>query len=355
MSVNNRMLRSALWYAEKKKWYVFPIHAPIFNADRECYACTCEEWLRSEQCKQTKRHMYLEPGKHCVQAGKCPACRWAEKSTIDPEQIYKWWGHEWRVKLDDGWSTYYTPNIGIDCGKSNLLVFDADAYKDVYPDEDLLSIEDKQTITALTGGGGEHLIYNRQGKDYGNSTKGLPPGIDIRGDGGYIVAAPSLHKSGNRYQWEYGYGPHEIEPMPVPTALCAILDKATRRRINHEVGEANIEAVKRSARLVEQVLKRANIAHYGQQEYGQGRRWILENCPFNPSEDPHMDNGAAFVVVLEDGHIAASCHHNRCQHVIEDAERSGWDIMKSMTVTVESVSTSGARYPRVYTPVSKAA
>lgn len=352
---DNRMLRSALWYANKG-WYVFPIHAPLFTPDGECYACTCEEWRRTEQCKQTKRHMYLESGKHCVQPGKCPACRWAERSTVDPEQIYKWWGHNWRVKLDDGWSIYYTPNIGIDCGKSNLLTLDVDTYKKVCGDiEELLDFDGRQTVTAISGGGGEHLVYDRQTKDYGNSTKGLPKGIDIRGDGGYIVAAPSLHKSGNRYQWEHGYGPHEMEPMPVPTALCTILDKATRRRINHEVGEPNIEAVKRSAKLVEQVLKRCGIAHHGQQEYGQGRRWIVDHCPFNPENDPHTDDGAAFVLVLEDGYIAASCHHNRCQHVIEEAGKSGWDIIKAMTVKIESLSTTGNKYPRVYTPVGNAA
>lgn len=350
--MDNRMLRSALWYAVHG-WAVFPIHAPLFDSAGECIACTCEEWRRSEACKTTKPHMWLDTGEHCKQPGKCPACRWAEKSTTDPDIIRKWWGHDWRIRLEDGYSVLYTPNIGIDCGKSDLLVFDADAYKDVYPEEDLLSQADKETVTALTGGGGEHLVYARQGLPYGNSTKGLPAGIDIRGAGGYIVAAPSLHKSGNRYRWEIGYGPHESAPAPIPQALRSILSRATRR-LEHVVGEPDSEAVKRSAIEVERILQQANIAHHGQQEYGRGRRWILPVCPFCPADNQHADDGGTFVCILDDGHIVAGCHHNRCRHAIEERDLSGWDIIKALTITVESVSPT-AKYPRIYRPTKVAA
>jgi len=355
MNTINRTLRSALWYASHG-WAIFPIHAPLFDAQGDCYACTCEEWRRSDQCKQTKRHMWLAPGEHCKQPGKCPACRWAEKSTTDPGTIYKWWGHDWRTRLEDGYCVLYTPNIGIDCGKSSLLTLDVDTYKKVCGEiEDLLGLEDRETVTAISGGGGEHLVYNRQCLPYGNSTKGLPPGIDIRGDGGYIVAAPSLHKSGRRYQWETGYGPHEIDLSPIPSALRSILDRATRHRYaDHVLGEPDIEAVKKSALMVEQTLQQAKIEHHGQQEYGLGRRWILPVCPFNPPDDLHADDGGTFVIVLEDGHIAAGCHHNRCRHAIEDRNLSGWDIIRGLTVTVEQVE-PGARYPRIYRPMKVAA
>lgn len=347
MVTDNRMLRSALWYA-KHGWHVFPIHAPIFNAAGALLGCSCEEWRHTKECEQFKHHLYLPPGEHCRQPGKCPAVRWAEKSTIDEETIYKWWGRDWRTKLDTGYTVYFTPNIGIDCGKSDLLVFDADAYKDFYQDDNLLTLDEKQTVTALTGGGGEHLVYARQGLPYGNSCKGLPKGIDIRGDGGYIVAAPSLHKSGRNYAWEYGYGPHEMEPRPVPQGLRNVLDKATRRRIGEALGEPDAKAVKESAALVEQLLKQANIAHHGAQEYGKGgRRWIIANCPFMPADSPHVDDNGTFVIVLEDGHIAAGCHHNRCQHTIADSGKQGWEMIKDLAVTVTPLHAT-ARYPRIY-------
>jgi len=85
-------------------------------------------------------------------------------------------------------------------------VIDLDQYKDIYQGHDLQL--DEETVTAISGGGGTHLFYKlEQGDTFGLSSKGLPPGIDIRALGGYVIVAPSLHISGNRYQWEVGYEP----------------------------------------------------------------------------------------------------------------------------------------------------
>ena len=168
MSAPN-MTRAALWYASRG-WYVFPCHEPQFNAYGECTGCTCEPYRHSDDCRRNNPYLYLAPGKKCANPGKCPRVRWGEKSTLDATQIKKWWGY---------WST---ANVGIDCGKSGLLVFDADTYKQTGDLSDLLSADDKETVTVITGGGGEHLIYDRQGKTYGNSTKNLPPGIDFEFD-----------------------------------------------------------------------------------------------------------------------------------------------------------------------------
>ena len=142
------------------------------------------------------------------------------RSTSDPDQIRKWWGRPWR----DG----HVPNIGIDAGKSGLLVLDADTYKDHYAGDDLAL--DEETVTTLTGGGGTHLWYRQpeDGPAYGNRTGDLPDGIDIRGEGGYIVAPPSIHKSGRRYQFELDYGPHEILIAPIPDGLRTILETARK-------------------------------------------------------------------------------------------------------------------------------
>lgn len=218
------MLRAALWYA-RRGWYVFPVHVPLFDDDGHCNGCTCEAWKRT----QAK----YGPDYKCPQPGKCPAVRWAEKATIDPEQIRKWWGHQWKTTdATTGKTIYYTPNIGIACGPSSLLVLDADAYKDGYAGDNLLSFSDEQTVTSLTGNLGAHLIYDRQGKPYGNATGDLPDGIDIRGVGGYIVAPPSLHKSGRRYQFEEGYNPAQIELKPIPTSLISILDEAHTKSLS---------------------------------------------------------------------------------------------------------------------------
>ena len=315
---NNLMLKSAIWYAQHG-WYVLPIHEPVF-VNGVCVGCTCEPYRHSDECKRNNPRMYLAEGEKCDNPGKCPRVRWGEKSTTDIAQITKWW------------SIWQTANVGIDCGKSGLLVFDADTYKDTYGDlSEILSSEDRETVTVITGGGGEHFIYDRQDKPYGNSTRNLPAGIDIRGVGGYIVAAPSLHKSGNRYQYEEGYKPNQIKPLPIPSKLNAILATHTIAHTTHlPTQPAQNKEIQFSIDVVHQFLDDSGIQTFGEQAYGLGRRWSLCHCPFNPQDNPHAEDGAAFICVLNDARIVAGCHHNRCRQAI-NTEENGWRMLKAVT------------------------
>lgn len=133
---------------------------------------------------------------------------WEDRATIDTAQIDKWWG------------AWPNANVGIAAGKSGLIVLDADLYK-----EHAGHISNNETVTSLTGGGGEHLVYLHPvgTPQLGNSKRGLPSYIDVRGWGGQFLAPPSLHPSGNVYQWEEGYGPHQITPLPLPDDILAPL------------------------------------------------------------------------------------------------------------------------------------
>ena len=53
------------------------------------------------------------------------------------------------------------------------------------------------TAETLTRSGGRYLLFRPSGLR--NSTSLIRPGLDIRGDGGYIVVAPSVHQSWRRY------------------------------------------------------------------------------------------------------------------------------------------------------------
>lgn len=209
------MLKAALWYA-KHNYYIFPLHEAVFDGNGQLAGCTCEDYRQSDECKADHPHLYLGPDGKCANPGKCPRVAWKQRASIDEGLIRNWW-----VKWPNA-------NIGIHCGKSNLLVLDADKYKETYGDiSELLTAEEQETVTVLTGGGGEHLFYRtNDDDDYGNGTGELPPGIDVRGIAGYVVAPPSLHASGNEYKFEFGYGVHEIEPLPIPQKLRDILNEA---------------------------------------------------------------------------------------------------------------------------------
>jgi putative DNA primase/helicase len=113
--------------------------------------------------------------------------------------------------LDRALATNRHHNLGIRTGPQPngrfLVVFDVDgslALLDEYsPDEPF-----PPTLTARTGSGGYHLFYwLPTGIEWGNRTVllGKRPkeqgNIDIRGAGGQVVAAPSIHLSGKRYHW----------------------------------------------------------------------------------------------------------------------------------------------------------
>ncbi len=92
---------------------------------------------------------------------------------------------EWFIKWPEA-------NIGIVTGRiSGLSVVDVEKGGSV---ADL-----PETAIARTGGGGWHYYY-RFLEGLGNKTR-LRELTDIRSEGGYVVAPPSLHASGNRYQW----------------------------------------------------------------------------------------------------------------------------------------------------------
>jgi hypothetical protein len=57
----------------------------------------------------------------------------------------------------------------------------------------------EHTLTVRTGGGGFHVFFACP-IEVPNSAGRLAPGVDIRGEGGYVVAAPSIHPSGHVYQ-----------------------------------------------------------------------------------------------------------------------------------------------------------
>ena len=85
------------------------------------------------------------------------------------------------------------------------------------------------TPQVITGGGGRHFYFAHPGGSVRNRV-GLMPGIDLRADGGLVVAPPSLHPSGRRYAWVDRRQPDDVALAPLPSGLWQELGQQQERR-----------------------------------------------------------------------------------------------------------------------------
>jgi len=87
-----------------------------------------------------------------------------------------------------------------------------------------------ETVEALTGGGGRHLLFAHPGNGLNirPNAGALGDGLDVRADDAYIVASPSSHNTGRLYAWEVEHHPDEVSLAPPPTWLLARLLDAQR-------------------------------------------------------------------------------------------------------------------------------
>ena len=166
------LLNAALSYAARG-WRVCPLYEPLSDGKCSCGRPECST-----------------PGKH-------PRTRHGLKdATTDPACIHTWWA---------GWPR---ANIAIVTGQdSRLVVLDVDR-------PEVLNGWQSDTLTANTGKG-QHFYFSLNGAAAKNSVSKLGQGLDLRGDGGYVVAPPSLHASGISYTWR----DCDREPEPAPAWL----------------------------------------------------------------------------------------------------------------------------------------
>jgi len=181
---------AALAYA-RGGWRVLPLHGIL----RGC--CTC------------RRPCGRSAGKHPVGA---LVPRGLHDATLDVDTISRWW------------SRMPAANIGIATGAgSGLLVVDIDPRNGGAETLDRLERQVGElppTPRVSTGGDGVHYYFRLP---LGELRSTLGSGIDIKGDGGYVVAPPSLHVSGREYSWCAEAAPDEVAlaelPNPWLTAL----------------------------------------------------------------------------------------------------------------------------------------
>ncbi len=180
------MLEAALWYAARG-FPVFPLHT-VLNGH-----CSCSK-------------------PNCKAAGKHPrTSRGFKDATIDSEIIQAWWQQQ------------PDSNIGL-CTGNGLAVLDIDPRHQ--GDATLAALIEEfgqlpTTPQAQTGGNGSHYFFRvPMGLQGGN---GLLEGIDLKAEGGYVVAAPSVHISGGVYTWLEGLNLEQQALADVPNWLLEAL------------------------------------------------------------------------------------------------------------------------------------
>ncbi len=146
--------------------------------------------------------------------------RWSETASTDSGIVRAWW-QQWP-----------NANIGILTGEdSAFVVLDIDPDKG--GDGSLYKLIKQHgalppSVESLTGGGGRHILFKHPGGRIPNSAGKLGAGLDILGDGGFVVAPPSLHPSGHRYAWVRA--PGEIELADLPEWLKVLVTEPEPKR-----------------------------------------------------------------------------------------------------------------------------
>ncbi len=169
----NDLSDAAVAYAARN-WRVIALH---FMNDKG--ACSCSKGV---DCRASAKHPVF--------------AKWRDVATTDPLKLRAWWRKWPRANvgvLMGGVASLVTIDIDGDLGRESLAALEA------------LHSKLPLTLTQSTGRakGGVHHIFHVDPfyVDWIKNRAHLAPGIDIRSEGGLIVAAPSIHPTGAQYRW----------------------------------------------------------------------------------------------------------------------------------------------------------
>ncbi len=188
---------AAVWYTDLG-WSVLPVHGL-----NDSGSCTCGK----TNCPSPAKHPSIAD--------------WPNKATCDVDTIQTWFLLQPHA------------NIGIRTGgDTGLVVIDVDVKNQVDGMESLAKMKQKlgdlpQTVTANTPSGGLHYYYRVPGPvSLKTATRVLGyPGVDIRAQGGMVVAPPSRNATG-QYEWQAGLSPDDAAVADLPQAWLEALPKA---------------------------------------------------------------------------------------------------------------------------------
>ena len=256
----------------------------------------------------------------CKRAGKHPRLGdWKANATADPQMIEKMWDQ------------FPNANIGVCTGEiSNIFVLDVDGLEGR---ASLRALREGQgglrRSSRVDTGRGRHYYLRREGYRFKNSAGALGLGLDIRGDGGYVVGVGSRHASGATYL-RHVDGRANIVPLPAEAPdwlmheLCA-LGKA--ERIDGQEGDTRVPEGYGAAALTDEVA-RLRTSTRGT------RNDALNRSSFRLGQ--LVGEG-----LLGEGEVVSALTRAAAEIGLDDAE---------IHATIESGFTAGKKTPRLVKP-----
>jgi hypothetical protein len=157
--------RAAVAYAQKG-WHVIALHGV-----RDDGGCTCNRGLACNG-----------PGKHPR------SLKWQQAATDKPDYVMGLWSHYGE-----------NANVGIVAGPSGLVIVDIDGDEGMAKFGEVTGGEFVTPFVVRTSRGW-HLYFSAEAES------ALRPqaaeGLDLRAGNSFVVAPPSRHKDGGRYEWQ---------------------------------------------------------------------------------------------------------------------------------------------------------
>lgn len=223
-----------------------------------------------------------------------------------------WKSHQKALVGDDVFEGWFGPNgkhvsrtnIGILTGECSGGVFclDFDFYKgpearmwlDEMLDRQTRAGEIEETPTQTTGGGGKQMFF--RAPPGWSPPNGVQPvyNIDIRGNGGFVVVAPSMHSSGRNYSWDDGLAPYEVDIATAPDWLCEQLDILFGSAgVNPMTGEPTASGPRVRTETPSEVLHPFGGLADGREEKMTRMVWarvldLHRECPIGPPEEAEI-------------------------------------------------------------------
>jgi hypothetical protein len=232
-------------------------------------------------------------GKDCGKnAGKHPIAQLVRRGVKDastcPETVDGWY-REWPAA-----------NVAIACGSvSEIVVVDSDGEAGV---AELERRGYPATWIARSGSGGLHVYLEYPGHRVGNWKI---PGIgELRADGGYVVAPPSWHRSGGRYEWVPGLAPWDVGLAPAPEWV-PLEEPQEMPLVNPPVNMGPPPRLSRLSRRMQDLIRYGNRGEYQSRSeadmaacvamfgagYDVGEVWAAMSDPTNGISEKFFEQG----------------------------------------------------------------